>query len=87
METCARHVLARPPPYLELAVPVLRVRRVRTYTPSATIWTFLALDPLLHNTFELGPIVANAFHFTKAEFFELDEADAAARRPVEVDFD
>ena len=32
-------------------------------------------------------IVANAFHFTKAEFFEIEEADAAARRPVDVDFD
>jgi len=30
-------------------------------------------------------LVANAFHFIKAEFFEIEEA--AARQPVEVDFD
>jgi len=31
-------------------------------------------------------LVANAFHFIKAEFFELEEAEAAARQPVKVDF-
>jgi LemA protein len=31
-------------------------------------------------------LVAQAFHFTQATFFELDEADAAARRPVKVEF-
>lgn len=31
-------------------------------------------------------IVANLFHFTKMEFFELGDADAAARNPVEVKF-
>lgn len=31
-------------------------------------------------------LVARAFRFIQAEFFELDEADAAARRPVAVEF-
>jgi LemA protein len=31
-------------------------------------------------------LIANMFHFTKMEFFELGEADAAARNPVEVKF-
>jgi len=31
-------------------------------------------------------IVARAFNFIKAEFFELDEDDSAARQPVAVDF-
>lgn len=31
-------------------------------------------------------IVANMFHFDKMGFFELDDADAAARQPVEVKF-
>jgi LemA protein len=31
-------------------------------------------------------IVANMFKFVKKEFFELDEADAAAKQPVEVKF-
>lgn len=31
-------------------------------------------------------LVAGAFNFVKAEFFEIDEAEAAARRPVAVDF-
>ncbi len=31
-------------------------------------------------------IIANMFHFEKMEFFELGEADAAARNPVEVKF-
>jgi LemA protein len=33
-----------------------------------------------------GNIVAGWFHFSKMEFFELDEADAAAKNPVEVKF-
>ncbi len=33
-----------------------------------------------------GNLVANAFNFVKAEFFEIEEAEAAARQPVEVDF-
>lgn len=33
-----------------------------------------------------GNIVANAFKFEKAEFFELDESEEAAREPVEVKF-
>lgn len=32
-------------------------------------------------------LVARGFNFIKAEFFELDEEDSAARRPVEVKFD
>lgn len=32
-------------------------------------------------------LIANWMKFVKAEFFELDDADAAARRPVEVNFD
>jgi len=32
-------------------------------------------------------LVARGFNFTKAEFFELDESEAAARRPVPVSFD
>jgi LemA protein len=32
-------------------------------------------------------LVAGAFNFVKAEFFEIEEADAAARQPVKVDFD
>ena len=32
-------------------------------------------------------LVASTFHFVKAEFFEIQEAEAAARKPVEVDFD
>lgn len=32
-------------------------------------------------------LVAGTMNFTKAEFFELDEADEAARRPVDVKFD
>ncbi len=32
-------------------------------------------------------LVANTMSFTKAEFFELDAADEAARRPVDVKFD
>lgn len=32
-------------------------------------------------------LVASTMNFTKAEFFELDDADAAARRPVDVNFD
>lgn len=32
-------------------------------------------------------LVANQFSFEKAEFFELDEGDAAARKPVSVSFD
>lgn len=31
-------------------------------------------------------IVANMFHFTEREFFELGEADAAAKEPVKVQF-
>jgi len=31
-------------------------------------------------------LVANAFNFIKAEFFEIDDTDAAARRPVDVKF-
>lgn len=31
-------------------------------------------------------LVAQSFRFTKAEFFELDEEDSAARQPVSVDF-
>ncbi len=31
-------------------------------------------------------LVANAFKFVQAGFFELDEADAAARQPVKVEF-
>jgi LemA protein len=31
-------------------------------------------------------IIANMFKFTKKEFFELDEANAAAKEPVEVKF-
>jgi LemA protein len=31
-------------------------------------------------------LIARAFTFIQAEFFELDEADAAARRPVTVEF-
>jgi LemA protein len=31
-------------------------------------------------------IIANSFHFEKMEFFELSDADAAARNPVEVTF-
>lgn len=31
-------------------------------------------------------LVARAFHFTQATFFELDKADEAARRPVKVEF-
>ena len=31
-------------------------------------------------------LIANVFHFEKMEFFELGEADAAARNPVEVKF-
>ncbi|NKB48151.1 MAG: LemA family protein [Alphaproteobacteria bacterium] len=34
-----------------------------------------------------GNIIARRFNFTKAEFFELDEADGAARQPVAVSFD
>jgi LemA protein len=32
-------------------------------------------------------LVAQKFNFIKAEFFELDEADSAARQPVPVNFD
>ncbi len=32
-------------------------------------------------------LVAGSMNFQKAEFFELDEADAAARQPVDVKFD
>lgn len=32
-------------------------------------------------------LVARQFSFEKAEFFELDDADAAARQPVDVSFD
>ncbi|MCZ6605776.1 MAG: LemA family protein [Alphaproteobacteria bacterium] len=32
-------------------------------------------------------LVAGTFGFARAEFFELDEEDAAARRPVDVNFD
>ncbi len=32
-------------------------------------------------------LVARRFNFIKAEFFELDEADSAARQPVPVNFD
>lgn len=31
-------------------------------------------------------LVARAFHFIKAEFFELDEDEEAARKPIEVNF-
>ena len=34
-----------------------------------------------------GNLVAQKFNFTKAEFFELDADDAAARQPVAVEFD
>ncbi len=34
-----------------------------------------------------GNLVARKFDFVKAEFFELDEADSAARQPVAVSFD
>lgn len=33
-----------------------------------------------------GNLVAGRFNFDKAEFFELDEADGAARQPVKVEF-
>jgi LemA protein len=33
-----------------------------------------------------GNLIANIFKFAKMEFFALDEADAAARKPVEVKF-
>lgn len=33
-----------------------------------------------------GNIIAGAFHFAKMEFFELDESEASARKPVEVKF-
>lgn len=32
-------------------------------------------------------LIANQMKFTKAEFFEIEEGDEAARRPVEVSFD
>ena len=32
-------------------------------------------------------LIAGTMNFTKAEFFELDDSDAAARRPVDVNFD
>ena len=43
---------------------------------------------LLNTMIESFPsnLVANAFKFLKAQFFELDEADAAARQPPKVDF-
>ena len=34
-----------------------------------------------------GNLIAQKFHFIKAEFFELDADDAAARQPVAVNFD
>ena len=34
-----------------------------------------------------GNLIARRFNFSKAEFFELDEADSAARQPVAVNFD
>lgn len=34
-----------------------------------------------------GNLIARQFNFSKAEFFELDEADSAARQPVAVNFD
>jgi len=33
-----------------------------------------------------GNIIAQAFHFAKLEFFELEETEAAAKQPVEVKF-
>ena len=33
-----------------------------------------------------GNLIASTFHFGKMEFFQLDEADAAAKQPVEVKF-
>ncbi len=33
-----------------------------------------------------GNLIASTFHFTKMEFFELDESEAAAKQPVEVKF-
>jgi len=33
-----------------------------------------------------GNLIASIFHFEKMEFFELDEAEASARNPVEVKF-
>jgi LemA protein len=32
-------------------------------------------------------LVARQFNFEKAEFFEIDDADSGARRPVAVKFD
>jgi len=31
-------------------------------------------------------LLANAFHFTQMEFFQLDAADGVARQPVQVKF-
>lgn len=33
-----------------------------------------------------GNIIASTFHFAKMEFFELDESESAAKKPVEVKF-
>jgi LemA protein len=33
-----------------------------------------------------GSLIAGAFHFEQREFFELGEADAAAKEPVKVKF-
>ncbi len=33
-----------------------------------------------------GNMIAGTFHFTQQEFFQLDQADAAAREPVKVSF-